>query len=160
MRATHPHPLCLLCAVHIFISLYSQLLIRLWRFFLITPLYQRKRSKTELHHLFRCQRRKRLGRSRARSAREGITRKLRPHSPHVCFEREDRGTKQNLKMAACGHGCASFSSSFKVCNDYLYDCFSDDDSTKTWYLFWEQLQITWPHHLHLSERVKERGLTQ
>ena len=40
---------------------------------------------------------------------------------------EKRGTKQNLKMADSGHGCASFSSSFKVCNDYLYDFFRDDD---------------------------------
>ena len=25
---------------------------------------------------------------------------------------------------------------------------------------WEQLQNTRPHHLHLSERFKERGITQ
>ena len=72
LRATHPHLLCFKCAVHIFISLYSQLLIRLCRFFRITPLYLRKRSKTELYHLFRSQSRKRF---RGSSAREGITRK-------------------------------------------------------------------------------------
>ena len=97
--------------------------------------------------------------SRAVRARGNHTQTSSPLSPRLFWTRRE-GTKQNLKMAACGHCCASFSSSFKVCNDYLYDFFSDDDSTKTWYLFWEQLPITWPHHLHLSERVKERGLTQ
>jgi len=52
-------------------------------------------------------------------------------STFVLNEKRVLGTKQNLKMAASVHGCASFSSSFKVCNDYLYDFFSDDDSTKT-----------------------------
>ena len=104
MRTTDPHLLCLKCAVHIFISLYSQLLIRLRRFFRITPLYLRKRSKTELYHLFRSQSSKRF---RGSAAHEGITRKPNfvPTLPAFVLNLGPPGTKQNLKMAASGHGC-------------------------------------------------------